>query len=83
MKLKITNTTVAVETYLHGEIVLARLEYNEGDAALGVNPHFVLVDEKSDDFPILWEDQEVIIHKGWFIFEDVQFGEVKFKIAGY
>ena len=83
MKLKITNTTVAVETYLHGEIVLARLEYNEGDAALGVNPHFVLVDEKSDDFPILWEDQEVTLHKGWFLFEDVQFGEVKFKIAGY
>jgi hypothetical protein len=83
MKLEITNTNIAVETYLNGEIVLARLEYNEGDAALGVNPYFVLVDEKSDDFPILWENQEVTIHKGWFIFEDVQFGEVKFKFAGY
>lgn len=84
MKLKITSTApVAVETYVEGNIVLGRFEYNEGDPALGVNPHFVLVDEVSNDFPILWEDQEVTIYNGWFIFDDVQFGEVKFKFAGY
>ena len=84
MKLKITSTApVAVETHVEGNIVLGHFEYNEGDPALGVNPHFVLVDEVSDDFPILWEDQEVIIHNGWFIFDDVQFGEVKFKFTGY
>jgi len=83
MKLKLNTTApIAVETYLNGDIVLGHLEYHPADE-FGTPPHFVLVDEVSDDFPILFENGEVIFNNGWLHFEDVTFGEVKFKFAGY
>ena len=83
MKLKLTSTApIAVETHLNGDIVLGHLEYHPADE-FGTPPHFVLVDEVSDDFPILFENGEVIFNNGWLHFEDVTFGTVKFKFTGY
>ena len=82
MKINITTATpIAVETFLNGNIVLGELVPNPGNGEVG--PHFVLVDDESDDYPILWEGQDLTFHKGWFVFEDSAFGEVKFKFAGY
>lgn len=84
MKINLTTTApIAVETYVFGNIVLGHLVYNEGDPEFQTPPHFVLVDEVSMDFPILWEGQDVHFHNGWFVFEDATYGDVKFKFAGY
>ena len=83
MKLKLISTApIAVETYVNGDIVLGHLEYHPADE-FGTPAHFVLVDEVSDDFPILFENGEVTFHDGWFNFDDVHFGTAKFKFAGY
>ena len=78
-----TAAPIAVETHVEGNIVLGYLEYNEGDSALGIDPHFVLTDDVSSDFPILWEGQDVTFRNGWFVFEDVVHGDIQFKFAGY
>jgi hypothetical protein len=83
MKIQLTSTApIAVETYVDGDIVLGQFEYHPA-GVLGTPPHFVLVDEVSTDFPILWEHQEITFKDGWFYFEDDMFGDVKFKFAGY
>jgi len=83
MKIQLTSTApIAVETYVDGNIVLGTFEYHPADE-FGTPPHFILFDEISTDFPILWEHQEITFRDGWFYFQDVQFGDVKFKFAGY
>jgi len=84
MKIQLTSTApIAVETYVDGiGFVLGKLEYHPADE-FGTPPHFILFDKVSTDFPILWEHQEITFRDGWFYFQDVQFGDVKFKFAGY
>jgi hypothetical protein len=55
MKIQLTSTApIAVETYVDGNIVLGQFEYHPADE-FGTPPHFILFDEVSTDFPILWE----------------------------